>query len=246
MPCFRPQKGGNNHEKRAQFSNWAPKNCQRAHAQFERWPKGSEPAGHPVLSWQVPIALHKIVFLASVNSSSNCWRKSASSLSMFSIVRLAHHTKISCMVLNLPHVPVSISRNRVHQNSSCFGLVKELPADRCAMGMPLGHVGAPAQRSQPCAKAFPQRVRCPNWFFEFDVHNRCCIHDVQKAIVFFFCDNALFQLQAIHIHSDCIFDHFCMCHSLSSSWRLLQLAREMSQGLGRFTTHLGFLKEFLH
>ena len=104
------------------------------------------------LSQQVSIVLHRIVFricqlvqqLLDINLANDHvfhrW--------------VLHHAKISCMVLNLPHVPVSLSRNCAHKDSTFFGLIKELPGDLCAMGSTLRHFGAPAQRSQPCAKVF--------------------------------------------------------------------------------------------
>ena len=66
---------------------------------------------------------------------------------------VSHHAKIRRMALDLPNVPLSDSKNKVHEDSASFGLIKELLADLCTMRI---HetFGAPAQQCQPFVKVF--------------------------------------------------------------------------------------------
>ena len=71
------------------------------------------------------IVLHQI--FASVNSSS---KKLEICLVSGHVFRrsVSHHAKTSRMVLNLPHVPVTFSKNKTHKDSASFGLIKEFRA----------------------------------------------------------------------------------------------------------------------
>ena len=65
---------------------------------------------------------------------------------------VSHRAETSRMVPDLPHVPMSFSKNKVHKDSTSFGLVKEFLADLRTMRIHSKTLRSPAQRSQPCAK----------------------------------------------------------------------------------------------
>ena len=74
-----------------------------------------------------------------------------------------HHAKISSMVLDLLHVPVSYSRNWVHKNSTSSGLVKAFLADLCTMRI-LSETFRRTSPTKPTVRgSLPQRVKCLIW-----------------------------------------------------------------------------------
>ena len=69
-----------------------------------------------------------------------------------------HHAKISSMVLDLLHVPVSFSRNWVHKNSTSSGFVKAFLADLCTMRI-LSETFRRTSPTKPTVReSLPQRV----------------------------------------------------------------------------------------
>ena len=74
-----------------------------------------------------------------------------------------HYAKISGMVLDFLHVSVSFSKNRVHKDSTPFGLTKEFLADLCTMRIHSETCRRTSATKPTVRESLPPRVRCLIW-----------------------------------------------------------------------------------
>ena len=158
---------------------------------------------------------------------------------------VSHHAKKSRMVLNVRHVPLSFSKNRVHTDSASFGLIKSFLADLCTYIS--AHKPNEANRARKSSTAcemsglvwtqcaFPMlrsRFSEGSTYFSSFLWWRSLNYQMFKSI------------------ETTLLNNRGMSNShLSPSWRLLQpitrIKRELFEGFSHFVAYLRFSKEFL-